>query len=116
MDLRRAVLVPLALLFLVPVSSSAQQRRYLVELGAAGGFTSYGADTDLGTGVGGLGRLGVWLPLRFSIEAEGSYFRPKTEGSDVAVGVKSFAGSLLYNIPLGERAFAHLKTGLGSIT
>ncbi len=116
MDLRRAVLVSLALLFLAPASSFAQQRRYLVELGAAGGVMSYGEDTDLGTGFGGLGRLGVWLPLRFSIEGEGSYYRPKTQTSDVAVGVRSFGGSLLYNIPLGERAFAHLKTGLGSIT
>jgi OOP family OmpA-OmpF porin len=116
MDLRRAVLVPLALLFTLSIPSAAQQRRYLIELGAAGGLTSYGEDTDLGTGFGGAGRLGVWLPLRFSIEAEGSYFRPSTEASDVAVGVKSIGGSLLYNIPLGERNFVHLKTGLGSIT
>jgi outer membrane protein OmpA-like peptidoglycan-associated protein len=116
MDLRRAVLVPLALLFLAPVPSSAQQRRYLVELGAAGALVSFDDETDLGTGFGGLGRLGVWLPLRFSIEAEGAYVRPKTQTSDVAVGVKSFAGSLLYNIRLGDRNFLHLKTGLGSIT
>jgi outer membrane protein OmpA-like peptidoglycan-associated protein len=116
MDLRRAVLAPLALLFIVSTPTSAQQRRYLVELGAAASLVSFDDDTDLGTGFGGLGRIGVWLPLRFSIEAEGSYVRPKTQASDVAVGVKSFSGSLLYNIPLGEKAFAHLRTGLGSIT
>jgi outer membrane protein OmpA-like peptidoglycan-associated protein len=116
MDLRRAILAPLALLLLIPVQLFAQQRRYLVELGAAVALVSFDDETDLGTGFGGLGRLGIWLPLRFSIEAEGSYVRPKTQTADVAVGVKAFAGSLLYNIPLGERAFAHLKTGLGSIT
>jgi outer membrane protein OmpA-like peptidoglycan-associated protein len=115
MDLRRAVLAPLALSFLLSVPAIAQQRRYLVELGAAGALVSFDDETDLGTGFGGLGRLGLWLPLRFSIEAEGSYVRPKTQ-ADVGVGVKSFSGSLLYNIPLGERAFAHLRTGLGSIT
>ena len=77
MDFRRAVLVPLALLFLVPVSSSAQQRRYLVELGAAGALVSFDDATDLGTGFGGLGRLGV-APASVLLEAEGSYVRPKT--------------------------------------
>jgi outer membrane protein OmpA-like peptidoglycan-associated protein len=114
MALRRAVLVPLALLFLVP-SASAQQRRYLVELGAAGALTALDDTTGYGTGYGGTARIGVWLPLRFSLEAEYSYIRTKTDVSDSSVGVSSIGGFLLYNLPLGTRSFAHLKAGLGSI-
>jgi outer membrane protein OmpA-like peptidoglycan-associated protein len=114
MALRRAVLVPLALWFLVP-SASAQQRRYLVELGAAGALTALDDTTGYGTGYGGTARIGVWLPLRFSLEAEYSYIRTKTDVSDSSVGVSSIGGFLLYNLPLGTRSFAHLKAGLGSI-
>ncbi len=115
MDLRRAVLAPLALLFLVPVPSSAQQRRYLLELGAAGALSALDDTTGYGTGYGGTGRIDLWLPLRFSLEAEYTYLRTKTEVSDSSVGVSSLGGFLLYNLPLGTRSFAHLKAGLGSI-
>ncbi|MGH7518452.1 MAG: OmpA family protein [Gemmatimonadales bacterium] len=115
MDLRRAVLVPLALLLLAPVPSSAQQRRYLVELGVAGALTSFDDTTNYRTGYGGTGRLGVWLPLRFSLEIEGTHSRAKIEARDTTVGITSFNGSLLYNIPLASRNFVHLRAGLGSI-
>ncbi len=115
MDLRRAVLVPLALLFLAPVPSSAQQRRYLVELGAAGALASFDDTTNYRTGYGGTGRLGVWLPLRFSLEIEGTHSRAKIEARDTTVGITSFNGSLLYNIPLASRHYVHLRAGLGSI-
>ena len=115
MAFRRAVLVPLTLLLLASSSASAQQRRYLVELGAAGALTALDDTTGYGTGYGGVGRIGVWLPLRFSLEAEYSYLRTKTETSDSSVGVTSIGGFLLYNVPLGTRSFAHLKAGLGSI-
>jgi len=115
MALRRAVLVPLALLLLAPSAASAQQRRYLVELGAAAALTALDDTTGYGTGYGGTARIGVWLPLRFSLEAEYSYIRTKTDVSDSSVGVSSIGGFLLYNIPLGTRSFAHLKAGLGSI-
>ncbi|MGH7629256.1 MAG: thrombospondin type 3 repeat-containing protein, partial [Gemmatimonadales bacterium] len=115
MDLRRAVLVPLALLFLAPVPSSAQQRRYLVELSGAGALTALDDTTGYGTSYGGTGRLGIWLPLRFSLEGELSHVRAKPGGGGDAVGATSLGGFVLYNIPLGERNFAHVKAGLGSI-
>ncbi len=115
MDLRRAVLVPLALSLIAPVSSAAQQRRYLVELGAAGALVSFDDTTNYATGYGGSGRLGVWLPLRFSLEAEVTHARAKIEGRDTTVGITSFNGSLLYNVPLATRNFLHLRAGLGSI-
>ena len=62
----------------LPRSAEAQERRYLFEVGAAGAFQSYGDTTKLGSTGGGLARVGVWLPLNFSVEAEGSL--AKSEG------------------------------------
>ncbi|HEU5169203.1 MAG TPA: OmpA family protein [Gemmatimonadales bacterium] len=116
MALRRVVSLPLVLLLLAPASAPAQQRRYLVELGAAGALTALDDTTGYGTGYGGTGRLGLWLPLRFSLEGELSYVRAKPQAGGDAVGVTSVGGSLLYNIPLSERNFFHLRAGLGSIS
>jgi hypothetical protein len=61
---------------------AAQQRKYLVELGAAGAYQSFDAVTDLGGAAGGVGRVGVWLPLNFSLEVEGGITSPKTKTAD----------------------------------
>src|SRR5262249_62399296 len=78
------------------------QRRYLVELGAAGSVMSFSDSTDLGTGPGGLLRLGLWLPIRLSLELEGSLLKPKTKTASVGVDVKSITGSVLYNFMAGR--------------
>src|SRR5919107_47269 len=75
----------------------AQERRYLFEVGAAGALQSYNNDnTGLGGSFGPLGRLGLWLPLNFSAEVEGSL--AKSEGFSVQMG----SVSLLYNVLLGS--------------
>ncbi|HEU4648562.1 MAG TPA: OmpA family protein [Gemmatimonadales bacterium] len=102
------------MLSLVLTSPAAAQRKYLIEVGAAGALMSFDNATDLGTGYGGLGRLGLWLPLNFELEAEGSVFKPKTKTSSIGVSTSTFGGSLLYNIPVGLRNFAYLKAGLGT--
>src|SRR4051794_22304348 len=77
---------------------AAQQRKYLVELGAAGAYESFDNATDLGGAAGGTGRLGVWLPLNFSVELEGGFASPKTQSDNTGVSVKTLAGSALYNV------------------
>jgi len=107
-------LAGLALLVACAHPGAAQQRRYLVELGAAGAYQSFDNATDLGGAPGGLARLGVWLPLNFSIELEGGFASPKTQSADEGVSVKTFAGSALYNIMVGRSSSFYLKAGLGS--
>ncbi len=85
----------------------AQERRYLFEVGAAGGYQSFGNETELGGTFGGVGRLGVWLPLNLSIEAEG------TVSSSETIGVKTGSASLLYNVPFGLRNWGYVKAGVG---
>jgi outer membrane protein OmpA-like peptidoglycan-associated protein/opacity protein-like surface antigen len=95
-------------------SSAAQQRKYLVELGAAGAYQSFDSATNLGSAAGGVGRLGVWLPLNFSVELEGAFASPKTKDTDKGVSVKTFGVSALYNILLGNTSSFYLKAGAGS--
>jgi outer membrane protein OmpA-like peptidoglycan-associated protein len=108
------LLASLALLACCLRPCAAQQRKYLVELGAAGAYESFDNATDLGGAPGGMGRLGVWLPLNFSVEVEGAFASPKTQSSDVGVSVKTFAGSALYNLLIGASNSVYLKAGVGS--
>ncbi|HTK43384.1 MAG TPA: outer membrane beta-barrel protein, partial [Gemmatimonadales bacterium] len=112
--LRGAVIGALAFLAL-PHAASAQYRNVL-EIGAAGSVMSFSDSTDLGTGAGGLLRVGFWLPIRLSIEGEGSIVKPKTKSGDVGVDVKSISGSLLYNFIVGKNNSVYLKAGIGSTT
>jgi len=93
--------------------AQAQERRNLFEVGAAGAYQSYDSTTALGGTVGGLLRVGVWLPLNFSVEAEGSTASAKTKLTDLEVGVRSATGSLLYNLFLSSRSSAYGKLGFG---
>src|SRR4051812_32004405 len=88
-------------------AAEAQERRYLFELGAAGAFQSYNNDTNLDGSFGGLGRLGLWLPLNLSVELEGSLAKSND------IGVKVGSASLLYNLLLGSRSWGYVKAGIG---
>jgi outer membrane protein OmpA-like peptidoglycan-associated protein len=92
----------------------AQQRRFLVEVGAGGVYQSFDSDTKLNGTIGGVGRLGLWLPYHFSVEAEASLGGPDTVDPDSSVGVRTVIASVLYNIPLGDNNWVHLKAGGGS--
>jgi outer membrane protein OmpA-like peptidoglycan-associated protein len=87
--------------------SPAQERRYLFELGAAGSYQSFSDVTGLSGAAGGLGRFGVWLPLGFSVEAEGIISNPST------IGVRAGSASVLYNRLLGSRTWGYVKAGIG---
>jgi OOP family OmpA-OmpF porin len=113
-SLRGAALAVLA--FLALPHPATAQRRYLIELGAAGSVMNFSDTTDLKAGPGGLGRLGFWLPFRLSLEGEGTFLKPKTKSASVGVNVKSISGSVLYNFLVGSNNSIYLKTGVGSIT
>lgn len=111
----------LALLVLWVAPLAAQQRKYLVELGAAGAYQSYASVSELDGAVGGVGRLGVWLPANLSLELQGSFASPKTTIPDllgnpipVVVKTRTFSGSLLYNFLIGSANSIYLKAGIGS--
>jgi outer membrane protein OmpA-like peptidoglycan-associated protein len=104
------------LVFLVSCAlpAVAQQRRYLVELSGAGAYQSFDDATQLGGGTGGVGRLGIWLPANFSLEAEGSILSSKVDNiTQTGVTVKTFGISALYNIPIGAASSFYLKAGGG---
>ena len=94
--------------------AAQQQRKYLVEVGAAGAYESFDNATDLGSAAGGVARVGVWLPLNFGIEVEGGFASPKTQTASEGVSVKMFAASALYNILIGSSNSFYLKAGAGS--
>jgi outer membrane protein OmpA-like peptidoglycan-associated protein len=93
--------------------AQAQERRNLFEASAAGGYQSYGTTAELGGAFGGLLRIGLWLPLNFSVEAEGSTASAKPTTTDAKIGVKTGSGSLLYNLPFGARSWGYAKLGFG---
>ncbi len=105
----------LALVVVCALPAAAQQRKYLVELGAAGMYQSFDDATQLAGGKGGVGRIGLWLPLNFSAEAEGQILSSKTDNTaETGVTVKSFSLSALYNILVGNSSSLYLKVGGGS--
>jgi OmpA-OmpF porin, OOP family len=110
----RPLLAGLVLLAALVRPGAAQQRKYLVEFSAAGAYQSFDGATDLGGAGGGVGRLGIWLPLNFSLEVEGAFASPKTKSGSESVSVKTFDASALYNILIGSGSSFYLKAGAGS--
>ena len=109
------LLASLALLVTSTRPGAAQQeRKYLVEVGAAGAYQSFDSATLLGSSAGGIGRVGVWLPLNFSLELEGGVSSPTAKTGSKSVSVKTFGLSALYNILVGSRNSFYLKAGAGS--
>ena len=110
------VLPLLGLLLLAVISAStadAQERRYLFEVGAAGSYQGYGEDADLGGSTGGTARVGIWLPLNFSAELEGSTSSPTAQLANTDINVKTGWAAVLYNVLLGARNSAYAKLGVG---
>ncbi|HEY5940341.1 MAG TPA: OmpA family protein [Gemmatimonadales bacterium] len=89
--------------------AEAQERRYLFEVGASGAYQSFADSTHLGSGAGGLARIGVWLPLNFSLEAEGSIAKPSS------VNVRTTTASVLYNVLFGSKTWGYAKLGYGGV-
>ncbi|MFZ5622865.1 MAG: thrombospondin type 3 repeat-containing protein [Gemmatimonadota bacterium] len=97
-------LAAVALCFMGAWSSSHAQMPGVVELSAGGVWVDPGNSLPAGHGFGGGGSIGIRLPSRFSLEANGfattgmtSYF---DGGKTSSFGV---GGRLLYNLALGSR-------------
>jgi outer membrane protein OmpA-like peptidoglycan-associated protein len=113
--LARVLLLLGALVFtlLHAARAEAQERRYLFEVGAAAGYQSYGNTADLSGSLGGLARVGIWLPLNFSVEVEGSTASPDPQSATSSAKVQTAWGAVLYNVLLGTRNSAYAKFGIG---
>ena len=109
-----ALLCAGASLLSVPTPAEAQQRRYLVEVGAGALYESFDSVAKLGSAIGGVGRVGLWLPAHFSIELEGAFAPAKTDPGEIKVSVRTFTASVLYNLPIGNESWLHLRAGGGS--
>ena len=95
-------------------SAAAARPRYRFEAGAALGLYRFGGETRLQTAPGGVARLGVWLPLGFSIEGEGAIAQPQTDDPfNLSWSVRTLSAALLFNVPLGPSNFLYLKGGYG---
>src|SRR5262245_45216834 len=116
------LLCPLILLPCLGAKVEAQQdRRYLLELGAGIHRQSFDEATGFESAIGGVGRIGLWLPKNFSLELEGVVVGSEavdiSQGADSAIvsrPVRIISGSLLYNILVARNAWAHLKLGGGA--
>ncbi len=108
--------VSVAVLLVAGTSNAdAQDRRYLIELGAAGGYTSFGDATLLEGSAGGLARAGFWTPFNVSVEAEVGLFSP-TARSGAGWSARSIGGSLLYNVGIGSSSTVFLRAGYASMS
>lgn len=92
---------------------AAQQRRYLIEAGAAGSYLGFDSKTSLNGGVGGIGRIGVWLHPNISIEGEFGVYAPKTRISDQSWNAEVYGGSALANVPIGSASSIFIRAGYG---
>ena len=104
----------LALLIMGVPGRAEGQRLYRFEAGAAGSYNSFDNATELDGTVGGVGRLGYWFWRFASVELEGSFASASSQNGQ-SVNVVSFAGSGLYNLPLGLYNSAFVRAGLGRI-
>lgn len=91
----------------------AQQRRYLVELGAGGLYTSFDDLTSLQASAGGFARAAVWLPYRVSLEGEFGFASPKSTAGP-AWSATTMSVALLGNLAVGNASSAFVKVGYGS--
>src|SRR5688572_30279148 len=112
--MRHVCALPILFTFGTAVALHAQQTRYLVELGGAGLYQSFDELAQLGSTFGAVGRVGVWLPYNFSVEAEGAFASANSDPGDIDVSVRTLSASVLYNILLGNRSWAHVRLGGGN--
>jgi outer membrane protein OmpA-like peptidoglycan-associated protein len=115
---RQGLPAVLVVLILGTAPLVAQERKHFVELGAGMAYQSFDNATDLDGAVGGVGRLGVWLPANFSLELAGSFAKPKTApnilGNTLSIKVRNYSVSALYNILVGTKSSFFLKLGGGT--
>src|SRR4051812_28802886 len=95
-------------------TAHAQERTYLFEVGAAAAYEGFGETADLDGKLGGLARIGLWLPYGFGVEAEGAIVKPSSKDTTVVEPVTVTIGSvsLLYNLLLSQKSWGYAKFGI----
>ncbi|MEO8453107.1 MAG: outer membrane beta-barrel protein, partial [Gemmatimonadota bacterium] len=108
----RRWLACLGLISLAAIPARAQAAGS-VEAGIAALWHNKIKPVDALSGFGGTARLGLWLPARFSVEAQIEATSPKNEAARNRFTLLYYSGSLLYNIPTGESGSVYLRAGYG---
>lgn len=92
------------------------QRLFRLEMGAAGGYHTFGSKLELNSAVGGAVRAGYWFHTPFSFEAAGTFSSPTTNTSlKKGVSAKTIGFWLLDNFRIGTTNTVFLKAGYGRI-
>ena len=113
----RRLLLPCLTLTTIGSTSLAAQRLYKLELSGAGGYHTYDSKTDLSPTFGGALRVGYWIYGPFSVEAEGTLAKPKTNTSlKKAVSTNTLGLWALGNIAVGRSTFVILKGGYAHLS
>lgn len=101
-----------ALLLAGATAPAAAQRAYRLEASLAGAYQTFDSQLQLGSTVGGVGRLGYWVTGPLSLEVEAGVARPKTDTQlHKAVSTSQFGGWILGNFPVGGSTFLIVKGG-----
>ena len=105
----------LVLMVACALPAMAQQRKYLVELGAAGMYQSFDDATQLAGGKGGVRTHRALAAAQLLGGGRRPILSSKTDNTaETGVTVKSFSLSALYNILVGSSSSLYLKVGGGS--
>ena len=108
----RRLLIACLTLTTLGSSSLAAQRLYKLELSGAGGYHTYDRKTELSAAVGGALRAGYWFYGPFSVEAEGTLAKPKTNTSlKKAVSTTTIGAWVVGNIAVRGNTYVMLKGG-----
>lgn len=113
------VLVVAAVSLLLLTRPAASQKAGTIEVGGFGRFTDYDNSLPFTNKVGVGGRIGVFLPVRFSVE--GDLSTTSNDASGTTVKYTPMHVMLLYNYPLGESSvlvgggYAHNKYASGGV-
>jgi hypothetical protein len=86
-----------------------------IELSALGVWHNKTSTMDGRDGFGAGGRIGVWLPANFGLEGQIDYTNQRNGAVDNRFHLFFGVGSLLYNVPLGDKS-VYLRGGYGKLT
>jgi hypothetical protein len=114
--MRRPPLLVVLLSLSALAAPLSAQRLFRLELGAAGGYHTFGSKLELNSAVGGAVRAGYWFHTPFSLEAGASFSSPKTNTSlKKGVSTTTMEFWLLDNFRMGSTNTLFLKAGYGRI-
>jgi hypothetical protein len=101
-----------AFCFALVAGNASAQRAGTVEVSGLGVWHNKTTTMDGLRGIGVGARVGVWLPLNFEAEGQIDLTNPRQSLSGTRFRLLHVAGSLLYNVPVGDGT-AYLRGGYG---